>query len=90
MHSPFYSDFDTLLLFLGNEDDILLLQDGVLTAIDNSYYLNRLLKYTKNILALEADIKARGLIEYIAKEVKLGNYTDFVSLTVKHKQQMVW
>ena len=69
MHSPWYSDLDTLLLMLTAEDDLLLLQDGVLGALEGSSALSRLLTSPATLWV---------------------DYTGFVALTEKHRQQMTW
>ncbi|MCZ4060004.1 sulfurtransferase complex subunit TusB [Pantoea sp. LMR881] len=90
MHSPAYSDLDTLLLLIQAEDDVLLLQDGVLAALEGSYALARLLSSAATVSVLEEDLTARGLAGQISTKVRPVNYTGFVALTVKHQQQMAW
>ena len=90
MHSPYYSDLDTLLLLLTAEDDLLLLQDGVLGALEGSSALSRLLTSPATLWVLTEDVIARGLAGQISAKVRPVDYTGFVALTVKHPQQMAW
>ncbi len=90
MHSPAYSDLDTLLLLLNAEDDLLLMQDGVFAALRDSAALARLLSSAATVWVLEEDLKARGLAGQISTKIQPVNYTGFVALTVKHPQQMAW
>lgn len=90
MHSPYYSDLDTLLLLLTAEDDLLLLQDGVLGALEGSSALSRLLTAPATLWVLTEDVTARGLVAQISAKVRPVDYTGFVALTEKHQQQMTW
>ncbi|MGJ0192838.1 sulfurtransferase complex subunit TusB [Pantoea sp. RRHST58] len=90
MHSPWYSDLDTLLLLLTAEDDLLLLQDGVLGALEGSSALSRLLTSPATLWVLTEDVIARGLSGQISAKIRPVDYTGFVTLTEKHRQQMTW
>lgn len=90
MHSPWYSDINSLLLLLTAEDDLLLLQDGVLGALEGSSALNRLLASPATLWVLTEDVTARGLAGQISAKVRPVDYTGFVTLTEKHQQQMTW
>lgn len=90
MHSPQYSDLNTLLLLLTADDDLLLLQDGVLGAIEGSSALSRLLSSPASLWVLSEDVAARGLAAQISTKVRLVDYNGFVTLTMKHQQQMAW
>lgn len=90
MHSPWYSDLDTLLLLLAAEDDLLLLQDGVLGALEGSNALSRLLTSPATLWVLTEDVIARGLAGQISARIRPVDYTGFVALTEKHQQQMTW
>ncbi|MBP6121515.1 MULTISPECIES: sulfurtransferase complex subunit TusB [Providencia] len=84
--SPFNCDFPVLLRLITNQDAVLLIQDGVIVAIDQSKYLNELQNTGVQIYALEADIIARGLQNKISEAVSLVTYQGFVRLTEAHKQ----
>lgn len=90
MQSPWHCDLETLLLLTGPGDDLLLLQDGVLAAIDGSTALERLLASPAAVWVLKEDVEARGLIAQISTKIQPVDYTEFVALTAKHQQQMAW
>lgn len=90
MHSPAYSDLDSLLLLLNAEDDVLLMQDGVFAALNESQALARLLSTPATLWVLEEDLMARGLAEQTSTKIQPVNYNGFVALTEKHSQQMTW
>ncbi|MDT3668174.1 sulfurtransferase complex subunit TusB [Cronobacter dublinensis] len=88
--SPWQTDLDALLRLVRPGDDILLMQDGVVAALDDSRFLSVLLASPARVGALENDIEARGLSAQISRNVATISYTDFVELTVKHASQMAW
>lgn len=90
MHSPAHCDLETLLLIAGEGDDLLLLQDGVLAALAGSRALAQLLACKATLWVLAEDVQARGLTEQISTSVQSVDYTGFVTLTIRHPQQMVW
>ncbi|MBK4764816.1 MAG: sulfurtransferase complex subunit TusB [Pantoea sp. Brub] len=92
MNSPTYSDFISLLSIIDITDEILLLQDGVITAIDGNLMLKKILNinFSINIWVLEEDLIARGLIKQLSDKIMITDYIGFVNLTLKHQQQMVW
>ncbi len=84
--SPFNCDFSALLRLITNQDAVLLIQDGVIAAIEQSKYLNELQNTGAQIYVLEADVVARGLQNKISEAVSLISYQGFVRLTEAHKQ----
>lgn len=88
--SPFHTDFDTLLRCMSEGDDLLLLQDGVIAAVNGTRYLERLLAAPISISALHEDLEARGLTAQISTKIDRVGYNDFVRLTVKHDRQITW
>ncbi|MGP1932322.1 MAG: sulfurtransferase complex subunit TusB [Arsenophonus sp.] len=94
--SPYYNDFDSLINLLTKNDEILLLQDGVLmghkilSSNKDNKYLMQLKNKMINVLALKDDIDARGLMQYISSYVNKISYINFVELTVKHSQYFSW
>lgn len=88
--SAWHSDLSSLLRLLKEGDELLLLQDGVMTAIEGSRFLESLLNAPIKIYVLEEDIKARGLGGQISDSVVRVDYTDFVRLVAKHPRQMTW
>lgn len=89
-HSPWQCDIAELLRMLQPGDDLLLIQDGVIAALEGGRYLESLLAAPITVYVLEEDIHARGLSAQISGSVVRVGYTDFVRLTVKHSAQMAW
>lgn len=90
MTSPFYCDLSSMLRLLAEGDDVLLLQDGVIAALEGSSALEALLNAPISVYVLQEDLDARGLIAQISTRVITISYTDFVTLAVRHSQQMTW
>lgn len=90
MTSPYRCDLPAMLRLLAPGDDVLLLQDGVLAALEGSSALEMLLNIPISVYVLKEDLEARGLIGQNSIRTSVVSYTDFVTLTVKHSQQMTW
>ncbi|BGI50874.1 MAG: sulfurtransferase complex subunit TusB [Arsenophonus endosymbiont of Ceratovacuna japonica] len=94
--SPYYNDFNSLINLLTEQDEVLLLQDGVLLGHKislykrNNKYLIPLKAKNINVFALQDDVKARGLTFYMSSYVYQISYVDFVQLTVKYSQSFAW
>ena len=88
--SIYQSDLETFLSLLTKEDDVLLIQDGVLAVLEENPLLKYCLQQQISIYALIDDVLARGLKGQVSHHIKLINYGDFVDLTVKHPQQIHW
>ncbi|VYU01310.1 sulfurtransferase complex subunit TusB [Metakosakonia massiliensis] len=89
-HSPWQCDMAALVRALRSGDDLLLLSDGVLAALEGGQYLELLLNAPITVSALKEDLDARGLTGQISSSVVRVSYTDFVNLTIKHETQMRW
>ncbi|AJJ09449.1 sulfur relay protein TusB/DsrH [Yersinia rohdei] len=89
-HSPYHCDLSSLLRLVTSEDEILFLQDGVMTVLKNSESLKLLLNNPASLYVLEDDVIARGLSGQISDKIMLIGYTHFVVLTLKHQQQLAW
>ncbi|ANG94485.1 sulfurtransferase TusB [Lelliottia amnigena] len=89
-HSPWQCDIDSLLRMLSEGDDLLLIQDGVLGAIEGNRFVEIFSNAPISISALREDIDARGLSGQISAKIDVVDYTDFVNLAVKHASQMSW
>jgi tRNA 2-thiouridine synthesizing protein B len=76
-----------------DNDDILLLEDGVFGAITSSPYAELLsstpLRGVK-IFAISNDIKARGLQEKLHVNIIITDYNGFVELSIKHQRIQSW
>lgn len=90
MTSPFRCDIAALLRLLGDGDDVLLLQDGVIAALEGNPALEALLNAPISLYVLQEDVEARGLSAQISTNVVSVGYTNFVALVVKNPQQMTW
>jgi len=94
--SPYYGDFDSLISLLTEQDEVLLLQDGVLLGhkVSSGNKDNNFLMQLKDkgiqVFALQNDVEARGLMPYMSSYVRQISYVDFVQLTVKHPQYFAW
>ncbi|CAM6458175.1 MULTISPECIES: sulfurtransferase complex subunit TusB [Citrobacter] len=88
--SPWQSDFTSLQRLLAEGDALLLLQDGVIAAIEGSHFLETLRNAPITVYALKEDIDARGLGGQISDSVVRVSYTDFVRLTIQHTSQLAW
>lgn len=94
--SPYYSDFNALINLLTEQDEVLLLQDGVLlghkitSGNKDNNYLIQLKNKGIHVAALQDDVEARGLMPYMSSYVRQISYIDFVQLTVKHPQYFAW
>lgn len=89
-HSFSHSDHNTFLTLITPNSVILLLQDGVNAAIKNSDAFLQLARTNCPIFALKADLEARGLTAFIADEVQIIDYAEFVTLTAKYYPQIAW
>ena len=74
--------------FLRQGDALLFIEDGVYCCIDVN--LPKLLSEQVIFLALEDDIKARGLEMKIISEVKKITFNDFVALCCEHDKSVSW
>ncbi len=88
--SPWHSDIAGMIRLMAEGDDLLLLADGVLAAVENSHFLEILRAAPISIHVLNVDVQARGLCAQISSDVIMVSYTDFVRLTGKHPDQMTW
>ncbi|AMA64874.1 Protein TusB [Candidatus Arsenophonus lipoptenae] len=94
--SPYYNDFSSLINLLTKQDEVLLLQNGVLmghkiySKNKDNKYVTQLRNKGIHIFALEDDVDARGLTLYMSSYIRQISYIDFVQLTVKHQQYFSW
>lgn len=90
MRSPWQCDLRGMIMLLSAEDDLLLLQDGVLAAVEGSEMLHALLQSPAVLYVLQEDAAARGIVGQISDSVRKIDYNGFVELTVRHQQQLAW
>lgn len=87
--SPFDThDLENCLRFIGDNDVLLLFEDGVYAAVNGtkkSSLIESLIK-TNQVYALLPDIKARG-IDALIEGVETADYDKFVDLVEAHPVQ---
>lgn len=92
--SPYaHNALSSCLKVCTESDGILLLEDGVFGTLTNAptaEELQMLIKRGVNVFALINDIKARGLEEKLAQNIKLIDYNEFVQLTLDHRCVQSW
>lgn len=88
--SPQHCDFPLLIKLVAPEDALLLMQDGVLAALEGSQACELLFQHIQSVYVLSEDLAARGLVGQISHNITLIDYTGFVALTEKHAQQTAW
>ncbi|QJC38241.1 sulfurtransferase complex subunit TusB [Enterobacteriaceae endosymbiont of Donacia marginata] len=93
-NSPSSCNFSLLLNILNKNDDLLLIQDGVIAGLKNSIFIQEIIKIKQKmkilIFAINDDILARGLNINISKEIIRIDYIKFVDLVIKNKKQIMW
>lgn len=89
-HSLIEIDTTALFALIGKNDVILLLQNGVTAAILHSDHWQQLKRLTNPIYVLSEDVKARGLLAFLAPKIILIDYMQFVQLTTEHFPQTAW
>ncbi|WP_241573925.1 sulfurtransferase complex subunit TusB [Rosenbergiella nectarea] len=91
MSSPVKLDIDYLETFIGQADDILLLQDAVYGGVANNHYFSKLVaRKHSGLYVLQEDAQARGITALIGPKFQIISYQKFVELTVKHSKQITW
>lgn len=88
--SPYVCDIRALLRIVKPRDDFIMLSDGVIAGLLNSPAECALRASSMMIYALENDIVARGLSDYLSDNIIIVSYKQFVKLTEKHSSQMRW
>ena len=71
------------LPMLGEDDVLLLIEDGVLLGLEN-------LQLDTRVLALSADVSARGLQTRLPDTISRIDYADFVDLAVRADKVCAW
>ncbi|QJC36615.1 sulfurtransferase complex subunit TusB [Enterobacteriaceae endosymbiont of Donacia simplex] len=92
--SPTSCNFSLLLNILNKNDNLLLIQDGILAGLKNSVFMKKIIKKKRKIkiliFAINDDILARGLNLNISEKIIRINYKKFVNLIIKNKKQIIW
>lgn len=90
--SPQNPALSSCLRVASEDSAILLIEDGVFAAIDTrdkSALIQQALSRHR-VYALEADLKARGLMDKLATGVELVDYAGFVELTERYQTVQSW
>lgn len=91
--SPFSQDtLRSCLRVVSGQDSILLIEDGVYAALDDSA-CSELIKEALQrvaVYSLLPDLKARGITERIIAGIQTIDYAGFVDLTEKHDVVQSW
>lgn len=77
----------------GATDGILLLEDGVFGAMNNSPSAEQMkaaIAKGIKIYALNSDVKARGLSAKLIPNIAITDYDEFVQLSIKHRCVQSW
>ena len=71
---------------------LLLYQEAVNLAVENSEFAGQLLALAKKIplYAVEQDVIARGITAMLIPAIKLISYGEFVNLTIQHNKTISW
>lgn len=92
--SPYtHSTLASCIKICAENDGILLLEDGVFGSITSAPQAEELQALIKNgvaVYALINDVKARGLEEKLAPNIKTIDYNGFVQLTLDHRCVQSW
>lgn len=92
--SPFtHTSMFSCLQICGQDDGILLLEDGVFGAMQSApcaEQLSRLIDDGLKVYALLGDLDARGLQGKINPDIKITDYNGFVQLSIVHRCIQSW
>ncbi|ELR63905.1 tRNA 5-methylaminomethyl-2-thiouridine synthase TusB [Photobacterium marinum] len=89
--SPFQTQaLQRCLRYIGQGDEILLIQDAVIAGIEKNAWAETLKQSGVKIYLLEADLAARGIAGKTDNSLEVVDFNGFASLTVKHETQMKW
>jgi len=92
--SPFSdSTMNCCLAICSDKDHVILIENGVLGAINTSPLASRIKNMVMSgthFYALENDVIARGIESKLLDQIKLINYQDFVRLSVECNQIQSW
>lgn len=92
--SPFsHATLASCLQVCGNQDGILLLEDGVFGALISAPCAEELTALIKNgtkVYALSSDVNARGLQDKTRSDIYITDYNGFVELSIEHNCVQSW
>lgn len=76
-----HSALNACLEVAAAEDSIVLIEDGVYSALKSS---------PRSLFAIEDDVQARGLASHINEDTVVIDYTRLVELVAKHQPIVSW
>lgn len=88
--SPFQTHtLQQCLALIGEEDELLLIEDGVVAAQAKHPMFAQLSLFSEQgrLYVLTPDLDARGITNIIGRQC---SYHDFVELVAKHQSQLAW
>lgn len=91
--SPFEKDsLESCLKFAKSGSTLLLIEDGVYAALQNTAVSEAVQKAMENITvcALGPDIKTRGIADKVMDGIKIVDYSGFVDLTAENDKVQAW
>lgn len=91
--SPFEKDsLESCIKFAKNGSTLLLIEDGVYAALQNTTVSDMVQKAMENITvcALGPDLKTRGIADKVMDGIKVVDYSGFVDLTVENDKVQAW
>ena len=91
--SPFeHNALETCLRFARQGAAVLLIEDGVYAAAQNTAVSQQVQEAMKSvaIYALKPDVEARGMQDRVMDGVRLVDYGGFVDLVVEHNAVQSW
>ncbi|CAL4324966.1 Protein TusB [Buchnera aphidicola (Thelaxes suberi)] len=90
MQSPFETNVLLINQMLEPLDDFIALQNGVFISLANNVFCHEFQSAPCSLFVLKEDLLARGLLSKVNPVFRIINYSKFVYLTVKHKNQIKW
>lgn len=89
--SPFAShSLEQCLRYITSQDQLLLIEDAVIAAVDNQMWQTRLQQAGVLVYALREDVQARALLAKVSVNINLVDTAGFVELTEKNQNILSW
>ena len=82
--------YENMLSGVSSKDTILLIEDGVYSALEAHSKLFQHLSNDIKVLALEADVSARGLIGKLSSNIQVVSDSEFVKLSCNNDKVISW
>jgi len=88
--APDSSAFEDCCRLLRKGDAILLMGDGVYSALGGTVACDRLLRSGASLYLLESDGAAAGILERTHREITVVNFDEFAALTEQFPKYLAW